>query len=131
MRKSKNIEGNDHRNLTLLECEQLFWLASRDIVFFSTYEEGLQTWTNGWAAVINVNDIFCYAADAEHLEPERAGEVIDAFKKWGYDGVIAWASIKRNGDPLKKFITPKFLEAKEELLKKIPPIEIYPACQDE
>jgi hypothetical protein len=113
--------------MTILDCEMLFWLAAREIVFFGTWEENLGDWTNGWTSAVNVNDTFYYAcADAESLEPGRAHEVRAAYERWGYHGVIAWASIKRNQDPLARLVTPAYLEAKAELLKLQPPIERYP-----
>ncbi len=47
--------------------------------------------------VLNVNDTFFYAcADCEEVSPEEYRTVASFFKRYGFDGICYWVSIKRN-----------------------------------
>ena len=105
------------------ECERLradaeryghlFWLAARDVVFFSTYNEDIKDWDNGWHAAVNCNDTFYYAsADATHLAPGRECEVRAAFDRWEWAGVVAWCAIERGEEPLEQLRTEKYRQAR-------------------
>jgi hypothetical protein len=98
--------------LTIADCEALFWLAARDIVFFATYNQAIEDWDNGWHAAVNCNDTFYYAsADATAFEPHEAKEIRRVFEQWGWDGVVAWCAIRRGEEPLSELRTSTHLEA--------------------
>jgi len=102
---------------TISEYESLFWLAARDIIFFSTYNEDLSDWDNGWHSVVSCNDTFCYAtADCQKLAPGREHEVRELFEKYGWSGVVAWCSCERNFlEPIKEKQDDNYRKAVEEL----------------
>lgn len=103
----------------LHDYECLFWLAARDIVFFSTYNDTFECWDNGFHACILCNDTFYYAcADAEAIAPEESHIVKEYFEDFGWDGVVAITSVFRGSDPLKQLMTDKFLEAREKFLSR-------------
>lgn len=100
------------QQLTIEECEHLFWLAARDIVFFSTYDTNAADWTNHWHACINCNDTFYYAcADATPMDAIEASMVRYMYDKWDWAGVIAWCAVKRDKQPLLSLQTDKYREA--------------------
>jgi len=93
-----------------LQYEDLFWLAAKDIIFFSENDP------QGWRACILLSDVYGYAcADAEPILPEQAREVRNAYEKWKWSGVIAWVALKRNQEPLEEYRTPEYFVAKELL----------------
>ena len=104
----------------LLEYSQLFWLAARDVVWFaeassSDLQEHMAS-RGGWIALINLSDTFGYAcADAERLAPGQAHEVRAYYEEYGWSGVIAWVSVKRNQEPLEELKTPEYLKARAGL----------------
>lgn len=66
--------------------------------------------------LIICSDSFAYAcADYEEAEMEEWEKVAILYDKYGYDGVLAWISHKRNENPLQKLQTDKFFKAKNEL----------------
>lgn len=51
---------------------------------------------------INLNDVFAWGcADAECFNLKDLEVIFSYYKYWGYDGIIKWASIKRNQKPQK------------------------------
>lgn len=53
---------------------------------------------------VNVNDTFAYACgDAEEVKPERLAEVVDIYKRFGPTGLVCWAAVQRNEDPVVEF----------------------------
>lgn len=101
------------------DLEHLFWLAARDYIFFSEYDD-LGKWSNGWCASILCNDTFGYAcADCEELEPGNAEEVRKIADKYGWDGVTAWAAFRRGCEPIKPLLTEKYYKAREEIKKLV------------
>lgn len=124
--------GNEAEEITRLraelaasqaECERLradaerhghlFWLAARDVVFFSTYNEEIKGRDNGWHAAVNCNDTFYYAsADATDLAPGHEHEVRAAFDQWGWAGVVAWCAIERGQEPLEQLQTDEYRQAR-------------------
>lgn len=110
MMKSKRVAR------TIEEYEHLFWLAARDVIFFSEFNEDLSGWDNGWYAVVSCNDMFYYAsADATHIAKGEEHEVREMFEKYGWGGVTAWCSVKRNEEPIKEIQDDNYLRALEEL----------------
>lgn len=104
----------------LFEYEQMFWLASRDVLYFAeaTHHE-LDAARGGWRVCVLCNDTFGYAcADAEIIAPGQAREVRAFYEAFGWDGVIAWVAEKRQQAPLKELQTPKYFQAKAALLEK-------------
>ena len=92
----------------------MMWLASRDILFFSQYDEAEGDWNGGFTCAIMCNDTFYYAsADCESVcDVEDLELVRYLYEKCSWDGVAAWVSSKRNWqEPLKPLQTDKFYEA--------------------
>jgi len=110
----KNL--SERKTNTMEEFEHLFWLAARDIVFFSTFNEDLDDWDDGWHAVVVCNDMFCYAtADATSIAKGREHEVREIFEKYGWGGVTAWCSIERGLEPIKEIQDEQYHKALKEL----------------
>lgn len=98
------------------DLEKLFWLAAHDYVFFSTYNPVTEGWDNGWYGYLNVNDTFHYATcEGEEFPIEDLPTITKLAEQYGWDGIVAYAAIKRNMDPIKPLITTKYLEARHEL----------------
>lgn len=119
----------------LLEYSQLFWLASRDIIFFvegklpepESLEKHAVDDRGGWHAAVLLNDVFGYAcADAETIFPGQAAEIKTFYETFGWDGVIAWVANARNQEPLKELRTEKYLQAGIVLLGKASPTSPKP-----
>lgn len=103
--------------LTLDDCGHLFWLAARDYVFFSAYNDKSKDWDDGWHPAINCNDTFYYAsADACVLEPHEAKEVRAVVERFGWAGAVAWCALKRNEQPLIELQTEQYRAAMLALL---------------
>lgn len=101
---------------TKYDADLLFWLAARDIVFFTTCEPELEGWSGGWSAAVSCNDTFAYAcADAEFLAPGREAELKALFDKYGWSGVVAWCAKERNQYPIKEYRSEQYRKALEEL----------------
>jgi hypothetical protein len=114
VKKSKCMD-----KLTLEECGYIFWLAARDIVFLSMYEEKESSFTNGFSIAINCNDTFYYAcSDAEDIAPNKAYIVKLLFDKFGWCGVVAYAALKRGSDVLKELQTDEYFLAIEYIKKE-------------
>lgn len=108
--------------LTIEDCEHLFWLAARDVVFFGTYDEGAEDWDAGWHPAVNCNDTFYYAsADACSFDPHEAKEIRSAFERWGWAGAVAWCALKRNEEPLPHLRTDQYLKAISALRGEVKP----------
>jgi len=108
----ETVEQAAERNRRIETLDKLFWLASRDIIFFGSYNTAIGTWDEHWHPAVNVNDTFYYAsADAEDLKEEEIDGLIDVVKKFSHDGVTAWAARRRNMDPLPQLQTDKYREA--------------------
>ena len=113
----KNL--SERKAKTMEEFEHLFWLAARDIIFFSTFNENLDDWDDGWHAVVSCNDMFIYAtADATKIAPGREHEVREIFEKYGWGGVAAWCSIERKEEPIKEIQDKQYHKALKELKNK-------------
>lgn len=100
---------------------KLFWLAKEDVIFFSGYDAKTDTWPDigeYWSPCVNLNDTFAYAcADGERLDDSEIDRLIAAHKQWGYDGVVAWASLIRKCEPIEPRRTAKYHEARSALTK--------------
>ena len=73
---------------------------------------------------INFNDVWAWAlSDGETLRKEEIEQVYDLFWRYGWCGVLYWAS-KRNEDMLSEFHDNnrfiEFVRQEEELKKKVP-----------
>ena len=96
---------------------KLYWLAAQDVIFFATYDSKTKTWpdisSKFYCPCVCLNDTFAYAsADGEELTDDQIDRLIDAYKRWGNHGVIAWASLLRHSAPLQKLETKEYLEAR-------------------
>lgn len=98
---------------------KLYWLAKEDVIFFSGYEPKSDTWPDVglyWSPCVNLSDTFGYAcADGQMLEDAEIDRLIEAHKKWGYDGVVAWAALMRKYEPIKERRTDAYREARASL----------------
>lgn len=71
--------------------------------------------TSFWLA-LNMNDVFGFGcADAENMPVEDIKHVLPLFNQYGYDALLAYAAVKRGGDPLKQLRTIGYWDAKEKL----------------
>ena len=59
--------------------------------FLSEYAFGVE---------LNMNDVFCPAADSEFVELEELPGLIELADKFGFDGVKAFVGVKRGCDPI-------------------------------
>lgn len=102
---------------------KLFWLAANDYVFFSSYdgENECSSKESSFPAV-NCNDLFyCASADGENVEINEIDDLIEMVHRFGQIGSDAWASVKRNQEPIKykRLETRlKFEQAKKFLLER-------------
>lgn len=54
---------------------------------------------------VTMGDVFAYAcADAEPITPDDVAAVAAIYRAHGYDGLIAWASRRRNEAPLIEYL---------------------------
>jgi hypothetical protein len=56
-------------------------------------------WMEEGKFVLNMNDTFWYAADAEEISEEEVKEVAGLFANYGYKGITYWVAKKRGYDP--------------------------------
>ena len=62
------------------------------------------------------NDLFEYAtADAKVVTPNEFGTILDLWNKFGRDGVVAFIASQCELNPLDRYFTQRFLEAREYL----------------
>ena len=80
-------------------------------------------WEEFSSATINLNDTFHPAADGEDIDGFNLYYIFPVYKNYGRDALLAYTALKRGYDPLKRFITPNFLKAKEEITKLLPKID--------
>jgi hypothetical protein len=101
--------------------QKLFYLAAQQVIFFSTYDPVTDSWPDigeFYCPCVNLSDTFAYAcADGERLDDSEIDRLIRAHKEWGYDGVVAWASLIRKCEPIEPHRTPKYHEARAALTK--------------
>lgn len=65
---------------------------------------------------VTMNDVFAPAADGYDIDIEDIPLAIELFEKFGYDGLVALASLRENIKPMQ--ITDKYKEATEYLENK-------------
>jgi hypothetical protein len=105
--------------------EKLFWLAARDVVFFSTYNDTTGDWDDGWHPAVNLNDTFCYAcADAAPVRLDELDLLIEIYRRFGDDGVTAWAAQKRKADPIPPHRTEAYHAASRYLAAQDAPPQV-------
>ena len=102
---------------------KLFWLAANEYVFFTSYDgENNCSSKDGAFPAVNCNDLFYWAsADAENIELHEIDEFTDMVYRFGAFGSDAWASVKRNQEPITYRTLEarlRFEEAKKFLLEK-------------
>lgn len=94
---------------------KLYWLAAQDTIFFSSYDEERHEWRADmefYSPVVCLNDTFAYAcADGELLPDDQIDSLIDMHKRFGHDGVVAWAAHRRGREPIAKLQNGKYQEA--------------------
>lgn len=95
----------------------LHWLAASDAVFFGHYDElDDQYHTDATYPYLLCNDTFGYAcADAESIWPEDYKKVKQIYEKYGYSGIVAMVSIKRNIEPIQEWQDEEYKKALEEI----------------
>jgi hypothetical protein len=95
--------------------DKLLWLASRDVLFFGTWDTETQQHVEGWRSYVLCSDSFSYGADAEQVDETSVDLVTEMFDEFGMSGVLAWVSWKRGQEALKDVQTDVFTMALEEL----------------
>lgn len=104
------------QQLTITECEQLFWLAARRFILFCTYDEEKERHDNGWHIAVNCNDTFYLAcADATELKLSDVPKARMLAEKYGWGGVLALCAKIRNEEPLEHLQTDAYKQALAEL----------------
>lgn len=87
-------------------------LMSKDYLELSMQEDGIKMWTV-------LNDTFSYAcADGESVEMNEIPVFYEMSEKYGYDGIVAWASNKTGATPISPLITAEYNNALKELKKE-------------
>lgn len=89
--------------LNALACElelarKIFWLASRDQIFFGDWNPDSRDWDDGAYPAINCNDLFVPGADAEPLAAEDIDLYIEAVKRYPRHASAAWCAVKRSAN---------------------------------
>jgi len=97
-----------------VRLHKLYWLAAQDVIWFSAYDEKTRTWPDDhYTPCVMLNDTFTYAsADGESLTDDQIDTLIAAYKQYGNDGVIAWASARRGAEPLPELQTVAYRNAR-------------------
>ena len=106
----------DGKQLTLIDCEHMFWLAARDVIFFTTYNSESKGWDDYWRPVVICSDTFYYAcADAEDMEISDLAEIRRIYEEYGWAGPVAWIALKRGEMPLVQLQDDEFKRAYKDL----------------
>lgn len=96
-------------NLSPQEQEDCTELLVQDIIKLSVRNNLVQIW-------LLMNDIFEFAcADGEDISPNDFGNILAIYRRYGWDGLVAWVVIKRNTQPLNELITIEYLAAFKEI----------------
>jgi hypothetical protein len=66
---------------------------------------------------LNMNDTFCYAADAEGVPDDCVVEVGHIFDAFGQPGLTAWVALRRGIEPLERSVDEEYTKAKMEIMK--------------
>lgn len=88
-------------------------LMVADIIMPMSTKKGIEM-------VVNLNDVFCYAADAEAVTAEQIPSLHTIHAEHGWDGVVVWFSVNfyRGATPVKELgKSKKIKELIEELGK--------------
>jgi len=56
-------------------------------------------WMDEGKLILNMNDTFHYAADAEEVSDEEVKEIAELFATYGHKGITYWVAKKRGYDP--------------------------------
>jgi hypothetical protein len=96
--------------------EKLMWLASRDIILFSSYNQETDKHDGWFHPFLLCSDTFVYAsADGEELYPKDVDKARVMFEKFGWDGITALVSALRQCRVLPQLRTEKYNLAMQEL----------------
>lgn len=63
----------------------------------------------------NGGDVFSHAADSEEIELSKVEIVLELYRDFGHDGVVAYVSHKRGQAPLAQHLTDKHIQALKAL----------------
>lgn len=97
--------------------KHLIYLLLEGLIFDLEFDEA-QT-VEDIQGHLNMNDTFAYAcADSTIIPIGREHEVVEIYKKFGHDGVIAWASMVEGCKPIGPRRTRQFKAAAKWLTKK-------------
>lgn len=107
----KKIKFTDwYRSLPVEIKDQIGELLVADQLDLSD-REPIEMW-------VNLNDVFCYAADAEKVTMEEIPAIYNAFKKHGWEGIVAYFSIKLNASAIKGLAKSEKLKTAIDDLKR-------------
>lgn len=104
------------------KVRQSFALLEAADLFFG--EPGWTDENERWERTINFNDVWGWAtADGEFVPDECAQELHDLFYRYGWCGVLYWASERRGGERSEFAYVNRFIEfvRNEEALRKREP----------
>ena len=93
----------DATKVELELARKLFWLASHDWIFFSTYNDDTDDWDDDGAfPAVNCNDVLVPGSDSTQLPFEEVDTYIDVCKKYSehYPEYI-WCVAKNSEKPWK------------------------------
>jgi hypothetical protein len=91
------------------ECYDTLEATDGLLLNYNTETKAVKMW-------LNMNDIFCPAADGEDVEPSDLPELFECWMKGAHDGLYAWVAVKRNKEPWKELRSPGYQKAKKWLL---------------
>jgi hypothetical protein len=103
--------------MTIKEARKLLEAAN---VFFGDFEDG----DDKLKQTINMNDVWGWAvADGQYVKDEELPEVANMFSRYGWCGILYWASKKRGNQKsefhdVNRFI--QFVEKEEEIKMRFP-----------
>lgn len=96
-------EERDALRAEVALLRKLHWLAARDHIFWSTYNEGIKDWDDGAHPAVLCNDIFLPGADGESLGLREFDAYLALCRKFDEDAGPAWCAAKRNMKPWRNF----------------------------
>ncbi len=109
LRQNACLLGNWFEKLSKQEKEDCLELLLNEVINLSAREEMVRCW-------LQMNDTFGFAcADGEDIEVKDFEIILHLWRKYGYDGLIAWAAHKRSDTPLESLLTKDYLMALNEV----------------
>lgn len=100
-------------NLSYRQYLSLSYLKNKDYICFYIKDENI-------CLTISLNDTFGYACyDYEDVDITELELLEDLDTYYDYDGIVAWAGIKRGADPIKERQTERWKNACQYIKEKV------------